>query len=288
MEGVRHDPLPGNPLVSYPGHMGSRARALIATMLVVAVPAITVRLLHGLADRPWFQIDYRDLGGWLGRTNLVDALTAAARLAALVLAYYLLVSTVLYLIALTSGNRSLIRITGPFAIPMVRSLADRVIAGSIALSTVATPLIASSPPTPGAAATPALTAEVSPDYVPPSRLIQGIESEHSAREAADAAAGFSGRPTTAPPPPIATEDTDGAEPVGPIEVEVESGDHLWGLAVSRIADVLGRIPLEHEVAPYWREIVDENRTRIRSGNPDVIFPGEVIVLPDPTPHVASS
>jgi len=261
-------------------------------MLVVAVPAITVRLLHGLADRPWFQVDYRDLGGWLATTNLVDALTALARLTALVLAYYLLVSTVLYLVALSSGNRSFIRITRPFAIPMVRSLADRVIAGSIAVSTIAAPLIVSAPPAPDAAATPAISAEVSTGYVPASRIMKDDESESLARDTRGAAVSFSGRPTTAPPEPTETETetetTDGAEPPAPIEVVVVPGDHLWGLAASRIADALGRKPLEHEIAPYWRDVIDENRGRLRSGNPDVIFPGEVIVLPDPTPHLASS
>lgn len=262
--------------------MGKRARALIATLTVVAVPAITVRLLHGIADRPWFQIEYRDFLGWLGRTALTDALTAFARLAALVLAYYLLISTVVYLVALVSGSRRFIRITRPFAIPVVRSLADRVIAGTIAVGALAAPLVASSPPTLGAAAGPAVTVQVIADYIPESRLVQATDP--SVPGVLRGEVSFSGRPVT-PPPEAATPARD--TPLGPVEVVTGPGDHLWGMAETAMTNVLGRAPMDHEVAPYWREVVDVNRDRIRSGNPNLIQPGEVIRLPDPTPFTPS-
>jgi hypothetical protein len=265
--------------------MGTRVRALLGTVLVVAVPAVTIRLLHGLADRPWFEIDYDDLGGWLARTDLVDALTALARLTALALAYYLLISTALYLIALATGSRGLIRLARPFAIPMVRTLADRIVAGSIAVSTIAAPLIATAPPAPDAAAVAGVSAEVSVDYVPPSRLVEDVPLDRTAPAPPDEQVAFTGRPTTAPQQPTVEETSP--EPIsGPMEVIAVKGDHLWGLAEARMAKAMGRDPLEHELAPYWRDVVDENRSRIRSGNPDLIFPGEVIVLPDPEPHLS--
>ncbi len=58
------------------------------------------------------------------------------------------------------------------------------------------------------------------------------------------------------------------------EVVVAPGDNLW-----RIAD--RRLDGDGPVAPYWRRVVEENRDRIRSGNPDLIYPGEVIRLPPP-------
>nr|MBO2498495.1 hypothetical protein [Acidimicrobiia bacterium] len=61
---------------------------------------------------------------------------------------------------------------------------------------------------------------------------------------------------------------------------VEPGDNLWVIAERRLADVLGRPPRDSETAPYWMRVVEENRGRIRSGDPDLIFPGEEIVLPD--------
>ncbi len=256
---------------------------MIATLAVVAVPAVTIRLLHGLADRRWFQIDYTDLGGWLARTNLPDALTAIARLAALGLAYYVLISTVLYVIAVASGSRSLLRLTRPLAIPIVKSLADRVIAGSIAIGTLATPLLGSTPP-PDLRPDIAVSADIAADYLPPSRLVDAVESERLGNPPAPDVVSFTGRPTTSSP--VEAEEVTENLPVGGVaEVTVRMGDHLWGLSESRLLQAIGRMPLDHEVAPYWREVVETNRDRIRSGNPDLIQPGEVVILPDPSPFI---
>jgi nucleoid-associated protein YgaU len=43
---------------------------------------------------------------------------------------------------------------------------------------------------------------------------------------------------------------------------------------------MGREPSDSEVAPYWVSVVEANRNSIRSGNPDLIYPGEVVLLPD--------
>ncbi|MEX0864520.1 MAG: hypothetical protein WD269_06550 [Acidimicrobiia bacterium] len=62
-------------------------------------------------------------------------------------------------------------------------------------------------------------------------------------------------------------------------VEVERGDHLWKISERRLDDVLGREPADTEITPYWRQVIEVNRAGLRSGNPDLIFPGEVITLP---------
>src|SRR5438067_2421121 len=36
------------------------------------------------------------------------------------------------------------------------------------------------------------------------------------------------------------------------------------------------------VAPSWRELIQDNHSSLRSGNPDLIFPGETVVLPPTT------
>lgn len=278
----------------YPPTMGTRARALLATLVVVAVPVATIRLLHGMADRRWFRIDYGNLGEWLRTTDLTDALAAVARLAALALAYYLVVSTLLYLIAVTTGSRGLIRVTRPLALPIVRSLADRVVAGSIAITALATPLIASGPPTP-APADLGISAEVLMDYLPASRIVDAADVTRLPgpdEPTAELEVSYTERPTT--PPPEA--DSESPEPplpddvvvAGVTEVVARQGDHLWGLAETRMSQALGRPALDHEVASYWREVVDENRGRIRSGNPDLILPGETILLPDPAPFVPTT
>lgn len=62
-------------------------------------------------------------------------------------------------------------------------------------------------------------------------------------------------------------------------VVVEAGDHLWKISESRLDDILRRRPTDAEVSPYWREVIDVNRATLRSGDPDLIYPGEVVVLP---------
>lgn len=59
-------------------------------------------------------------------------------------------------------------------------------------------------------------------------------------------------------------------------VTVLPGDHLWKISARHLDEE------DHEidVAPYWREVIDENTPRLRSGDPDLIYPGEVIELPE--------
>ena len=64
-------------------------------------------------------------------------------------------------------------------------------------------------------------------------------------------------------------------------VVVEPGDNQWKLAEERLQEALGRAVSDAEVAPYWRATVDANRDNIRSGDPDLIQPGETLDLPAP-------
>lgn len=59
-------------------------------------------------------------------------------------------------------------------------------------------------------------------------------------------------------------------------VVVETGDHLWGISEQRLQESSPSAPVD----PYWREVVARNTPRLRSGNPDLIYPGEVIELPE--------
>lgn len=61
---------------------------------------------------------------------------------------------------------------------------------------------------------------------------------------------------------------------------VEPGEHLWMIARLRLTEFLGRSPSEAEITDFWVEVIRANRGRIRSGNPDLIHPGEIIVLPE--------
>lgn len=66
------------------------------------------------------------------------------------------------------------------------------------------------------------------------------------------------------------------EPSPPDQVVVVPGDHLWKISERHVeATMPGR-----RIAPYWLEVIETNRPRLRSGDPDLIYPGEVILLPE--------
>jgi hypothetical protein len=273
----------------------SRLRALTAVATVVVLPMVAIRLLHGVADRPWFRIDWSDVPGWLATTSLADAVSALVRLAALAVAYWSLAGTLAYLTAVFIGSERLITRVAPFTFPVVRRLADRLVAGTIAMGVMTAPLIASTHPRPP----PPLPAQpVADAYVPEARLTGHVPPsealEPPSEDRPDPVA-FAGRPTTAPgdvqdnPPWEVPGPTDEPEPAvmdwaggaGAVDVTVAPGDHLWMLAERRLAAVTGRAVADHEIAPYWRTTVDHNLPRLRSGDPDLLHPGETITLPDP-------
>ena len=60
------------------------------------------------------------------------------------------------------------------------------------------------------------------------------------------------------------------------------GDNLWRIArdhLSRQRSGGSGRPTNNEVAAYWIKLVEANRDRLRSGDPDLIYPGERVTLP---------
>ena len=89
--------------------------------------------------------------------------------------------------------------------------------------------------------------------------------------------------TAAPP----TDDPGraGTEDDGLATTVVERGDDLWSISEDRLETDLEREAADPEVAPYWRTVIDANQDRfIQPGNPNLIYPGQVLVLPS-TGHV---
>lgn len=62
---------------------------------------------------------------------------------------------------------------------------------------------------------------------------------------------------------------------------VMNGDSIWSIAEETLEDVWGRSDLtEEEIADYWRILIDANEDRlVDPGNPDLILPGQELVLP---------
>jgi nucleoid-associated protein YgaU len=64
--------------------------------------------------------------------------------------------------------------------------------------------------------------------------------------------------------------------------EVVPGDNLWDIAAAHLAEATGR-PAEAltdgEIASYWVRLMAANDGLLRSGNPNLIFPGERVICP---------
>jgi hypothetical protein len=77
--------------------------------------------------------------------------------------------------------------------------------------------------------------------------------------------------TPAPPPPA---------PVAARAHVVVPGDNLWRIASDEVARVRGVTrPTDAAIVPYWHAVVEQNRATLRSGDPSLIYPGEIVTLP---------
>jgi hypothetical protein len=95
-------------------------------------------------------------------------------------------------------------------------------------------------------------------------------------------------PTTAGPVvPAPMPRPDPAPSAGPAPSElpphvvVRPGDNLWLIARASLAHVSATRPDDTDVARYWLAVIAANRSTLRSGNPSLIFPGEIVALPRP-------
>jgi hypothetical protein len=236
-----------------------RRPALVA---LVAAEAIAVVAVHHLGNRAPFDLPFDNLDPWL-RAAPADALAAALRAVALVCASWLLLVTLAYAGASAARVPSALRAcewATPYAI---RRTVDRALAASIVVGAVATPLGVRSV---GRAA----------DPPPPSVIVDVRDGRSLDSLPADTAQPVS-VPTPSGPPEAAI-----AQAVEQGSVVVAPGDNLWELSAAEFARATGRGSADlanDEIASYWSVVCDANRATVRSGDVNLIYPGEVIVLP---------
>ena len=61
---------------------------------------------------------------------------------------------------------------------------------------------------------------------------------------------------------------------------IVAGDHFWSIAVDEVASHLGRPGTDAEVLDHWELLLAANADRLLvAGNPDLLLPGQVVVLP---------
>ena len=184
----------------------TRWRALFGTLLAILLPVAAVIALHRLGSLDWLRIDFADLDGWARRSRVEDAFAAVLRYVALAGAYWLAISSAAYLLARLSGIARLIDATAVLTLPAVRRVTDRLVIGTLAISTLAGPAIAVTSQISDA---PAVTT-VDPIAV---RLdADDIDAEPSDEIIDLAALDEAGLEALTPPPPAAPEVTTPAPP----------------------------------------------------------------------------
>jgi nucleoid-associated protein YgaU len=60
---------------------------------------------------------------------------------------------------------------------------------------------------------------------------------------------------------------------------VQRGDNLWLIARHTLAAHSRDAPSNDAMARYWHTLIDANRSTLRSGDPSLIYPGEIVALP---------
>jgi hypothetical protein len=278
---------------------GPKARRTLA--LLVAGEAIAVVALHRLGGVEGFAIPRHDLARWLQQTPSEEVLLAGVRLAALVAAWWLLGSTLLYVSARVARLHGTAAALGWATLPAVRRWADRAAAVSIVAATalgVGRPAAADPPPTPSSTTAPVvIEADHRDPLSVPSRPPSSVRTGHSLDPApVPSVPPIDLAPVPAPPPttaalvppvvPIAppAPATPPPSPTTGATHTVARGEHLWSIAARQVATATGNPPADvapGDIAPYWRRVVEVNRPRLRSGDPNLVFPGEVVELPPP-------
>jgi len=245
-------------------------------VLLVAAEVAAVVALHRLGDVEGFAIPRRDFAQWLQQTPSEDVLLAGLRLAGLLAASWLLATTLLYIAARGARLHRAAQKLGWATLPTVRRWADRAVAVSIVAAGAlgaASPAGADPPPS---TTTPAPVV-VDVDHRDRATLPDLPPSMPEPRPRGTV-------PPVVPVPPLLPV-TPAPAPIAPASEAthaVTAGEHLWSIAAATVAARNGR-PAETlpaaEVAPYWRRVVERNRDRLQSGNPSLVYPGEVVELP---------
>lgn len=244
----------------------SQTRRIARLVIVVGLEAGALAWLLYIGRNPWLRIRWSEFGTWLQVTPTDEAIAAFIWLAAVGCVFWLAGSTVLYLAARASRVPALIRSVEWMTLPTIRRASERALGAILVASTItATPVKADAPP-------PAIVVvDTDGTLLPPGIAGQVSEVPGELDSSAE---------STVPPLPafpIGIQET--REEARPAEVTVQTGDNLWIMCRRHLNDVLGRRPTNEEIAPFWRQVIAHNQPNLISGDPDLIYAGEVIEMP---------
>ncbi len=229
-----------------------RSLLLVAGLAAVSLAAL-VAYRPGLGSHFWAHGD--------------DLALAATWLVAVVAAAWLLLTTSACVIALGLGRPRLALVLTPTFPSGIRRLVEV----AIVAACVAIPALPAGAATPSPSSIPVLADQPvvrEPTAPAPTPTFTTTPTAPHAVTPATT----STTSTTTPPRPTPAATTRS-------RVVVRPGDNLWTVARAALTPTSARRPTETEVARYWHLVIAANRATLRSGNPSLIFPGEIVALP---------
>jgi hypothetical protein len=250
---------------------------------LVAITGVLTIGLHQLGGIPGLAVNWSDPIGWLEASHSEEAIGGLLRSIGLLISYWVLGSTALYL---AFGLRQRGRRPGWVTLithRWIRRIADRALAVTLTASIVATPIGPAMAELPSAPIV--FEAETDGIPVPHVRMDmsgrapdQAPETDQLLEEISIADEPASPNPPPLTPIPIST-------PTASVVVEqsqnhtVVRGDNLWTIAADHIASTHAGGSDASEITEYWLKVITANRDTLRSGDPNLIFPGEIVALP---------
>ncbi len=223
---------------------------------LIGFEAAAVTLLWG-GDRAGLgRVKWSRLGHWLSGAPPEDAVLIAVRTVAVVLAAWLLLSTLAYLLARLADAPGLVRGARWATMSGVRRLVD----AAVAVSVLGGAYLG---PRPAFAQVPVPSPLVIELSVPAPHLYTPV------------AAGDG--------PPAVSEVI--ATPGATVQQTwtVAPGDCFWTIAEEALARTWGRPPTDAEIVPYWQVVIEGNRSvLVDRDDPDLIYPAQDFKVPPPS------
>ena len=252
---------------------------------LIAITGVFTIGLHQLGGIPGLAVDWADPIGWLEASHSEEAIGGLLRSIGLLISYWVLGSTALYL-AFGLGRRG----RRPGWVTLIthrwlRRIADRALAVTLTASIVATPIgpaVAESPSAPIV-----FEAETDGIPVPHVRMDMTDRSPDQAPEADQVLEEISvvDEPSSPAPRLLTPTPTPTSPPTAAVVVDLSQnhtvvrGDSLWTIAADHITSTHTGGPAASEITEYWLKVIAANRDTLRSGDPNLIFPGEIVALP---------
>lgn len=215
---------------------------------------------------------------------------AGAWALALVVASWLFLSSACCAIALRRGRLEAARRCAAFVPKVLRRGLELAIVATIAGSAlpahaltdepvVRTPHVASTPSTRDAptthAPTPSTTAAARPSTTTASTPATTNPPSTPTSTSTTVPTPALEAPKPTPPRPSSDRRSPAPTP-GRATYVVQPGDNLWLIARRSLEE---RDRPARELVAYWHAVIEANASTLRSGDPNLIYPGEVLVLP---------